>query len=157
MPKLTITFLAGALAFASLPALAVDLPDYGSKNFSPSGDTPTYFTNESAPVAARTADTSERDWSAVDAMAPAMPVGPSRSTHRSNGGRGKYHAAHGSGRYGAGRLSGYAHSSHFVGARSSVGANSHRSVSGSPAGKHGKSSAWHAGAAKADPAMTARG
>jgi len=29
MLKLTITFLAGALAFAYLPALAVELPDYG--------------------------------------------------------------------------------------------------------------------------------
>lgn len=154
MLKLTTTFLAAALAFASVPAFAVDLPDYGSKNFNPSGDTPTYFTNESAPVAARTADTSERDWSAVDAIAPAQPT---RSAHRSGGGRGKYHANHGFGRYGAGRSSGTAHSPHFVGARSSVGAVSHRPTSGSHASKRGKSGAWHAGAAEADPAMVVRG
>jgi hypothetical protein len=157
MLKLTITFLAGALVFVSVPALAVDLPDYGSKNFSPSGDTPTYFANESAPVAARTADTTERDWSAVDAMTPTMPAAPGRSAHRRSAGHGKYHATHGSGRYGAGRSSGYAHSSHFAGARSSVGAMSRRSVSGSHTGKHGKSSAWQAGAAEADQVMTARG
>src|SRR5690349_5442407 len=70
MLNLKITFLAGALAFACLPAFALELPDYGSKNFSPSGDTPAYFTNEAAPVAARTADTTANDWSAVDAEAP---------------------------------------------------------------------------------------
>jgi len=68
--KLKITFLAGALALVGLPAFAFDLPDSGSKNFSPSGDTPSYFNNETAPLSARTADTTERDWSAVDALAP---------------------------------------------------------------------------------------
>jgi hypothetical protein len=82
MLKLTITYLAGALSFACLPALAVDLPDYGSKNFSPSDETPSYFANEAAPVSARTADTTQGDWSAVDEMAPARPAfeGP-RSAH----------------------------------------------------------------------------
>src|SRR5580692_6972898 len=83
MLKLTITFLAGALAYACLPALAVELPDYGSKNFSPSGDTPSYFANEAAPVSARTADTTQGDWSAVDEMArhgrhPKAPARPTR-------------------------------------------------------------------------------
>jgi hypothetical protein len=68
--KLTIITIVAALALASAPALAFDIPDYGSKNFSPGSDTPSYFTNESVPVAARTADTTERDWSAVEAVAP---------------------------------------------------------------------------------------
>jgi len=110
--KLTITMLVGAFVIASVPASAVDLPDSGSKNFSPAGDTPSYFSNESAPVSARTGDTTERDWSAVDAIAPAAPVGHTRSAHRA-GHRG-HHAAHGGGRFGGGRQSGSAHSRHFV-------------------------------------------
>jgi len=65
MLKLRTILFAGAFAVAAAPAIAVDLPDYGSKNFSPAGDTPSYFANEAAPVSARTADTTARDWSAV--------------------------------------------------------------------------------------------
>jgi hypothetical protein len=76
---LAIAFLASALALAGVPASGLELPDYGSKNFSPSGDTPAYFTNEAAPVAARTADTTANDWSAVDAEAPEPSLGASSS------------------------------------------------------------------------------
>src|SRR5215813_12758390 len=103
MLKLTITALAGVLGFACLPAFAVDLPDYGSKNFSPSGDTPSYFANESAPVSARTADTTERDWSAVDESA--------RASHSRGGRHGRYAIAGRSGRQGVSRSGG---SSHWV-------------------------------------------
>jgi hypothetical protein len=85
--KLTIAFFASAPAFGSSPAFAADLPDYGSKNFSPPDDTPAHFANEDLPVSARTADTIERDWSAVDAMAPTRPAKPYRSAHRSAGNR----------------------------------------------------------------------
>jgi hypothetical protein len=125
MLKLTITFLAGALTFACLPALAVELPDYGSKNFSPSGDTPSYFANEAAPVSARTADTTQGDWSAVDEMAPAgRALEGTRSAHGHRGRHGRYAAARTSGRHGAGRYGGKAV----------------RTTSG----KHGKPSARHA-------------
>jgi len=104
MLKLTITFLAGALAFACLPALAVELPDYGSKNFSPSDDTPSYFANETAPVSARTADATPRDWSAVDEMAPVRPAFQgTRSAHGHRGRHGRYAVAQTSGRQGSGR------------------------------------------------------
>src|SRR5260370_26692554 len=104
MLKLTITFLAGALAFACLPALAVELPDYGSKNFSPSEDTPSYFANESAPVSARTADATQSDWTAVDEMAPARPIFEgTRSAYTHGRGHGRYAVAQRSGRHGAGR------------------------------------------------------
>ena len=94
MMKLKTTVLAAALAFAALPALAVDLPDYGSKNFSPAEDTPAYLANESVPVAARTADTTERDWSAVDAIAPARSSpGYARSGRRIAGRHGRYGSA----------------------------------------------------------------
>ena len=109
MLKLTITFLAGALTFACLPALAVELPDYGSKNFSPSGDTPSYFANEAAPVSARIADTTQSDWSAVDEMAPARPAFEgTRSAHTHSRGHGRYATAQRSGRHGAGRYGGKA-------------------------------------------------
>ena len=109
MLKLTITFLAGALSLACLPALAVELPDYGSKNFSPSGDTPSYFANEAAPVSARTADTTQGDWSAVDEMAPARPAFEgTRSAHGHRGRHGRYAVAQTSGRHGAGRYGGKA-------------------------------------------------
>jgi hypothetical protein len=109
MLKLTITFLAGALTFACLPALAVELPDYGSKNFSPSGDTPSYFANEAAPVSARTADTTQGDWSAVDEMAPARPAFEgTRWAHGHRGRHGRYAVAQTSGRHGSGRYGGKA-------------------------------------------------
>lgn len=104
MLKLTITFFASALTFACLPVFAGDLPDYGSKNFSPAGDTPSYFANESTPISARTADTTESDWSAVDEMAPARPRFESARSSHSNGGRhGRYAVAERSGRQGVNR------------------------------------------------------
>ena len=109
MLKLTITFLVGAITFASLPALAVELPDYGSKNFSPPGDTPSYFANETAPVSSRTADTTPRDWSAVDEMAPARAsFEGSRSVHGHRRHHGRYPVVQNSGRHGAGRYGGKA-------------------------------------------------
>ena len=125
MLKLTITFLAGALTFACLPALAVELPDYGSKNFSPSDDTPSYFANEAAPVSARTADTTPRDWSAVDEMAPARSA-----SYRHSGQHGRYAVGQRSGRHAAGRSTGTVQS-----ARGAVRTTSP---------KHGKPSARHA-------------
>jgi hypothetical protein len=131
MLKLTITFLAGALAFACLPALAVELPDYGSKNFNPSGDTPSYFANEAAPVSARTADTTQGDWSAVDEMTPARPAFEgTRSAHGHRGRHGRYAAAQTSGRHGAGRYGGKA-----------VGTTNAKH--GKPSAKHASSSAAH--------------
>jgi hypothetical protein len=107
MLNLRITFLAGALAFACLPAFALELPDYGSKNFSPSGDTPSYFTNEAAPVAARTADATEPDWSAVDEMTSARPaVERTRSAHTHSGRHGGYAVGQRSGAHLAARSSG---------------------------------------------------
>lgn len=134
MLKLTITFLAGALTFACLPALAVELPDYGSKNFSPSDDTPSYFANETAPVSARTADTTPRDWSAVDEMAPARPTFEgTRSAHTHSGPHGRYAVGQRSGRHEASR--GY--STHAAGWG---GGKGYRTTSA----KHGKPSARHA-------------
>src|ERR1700739_4604864 len=134
--KLTITFLAGGLALACLPGLAVELPDYGSKNFSPSGDTPSYFANEAAPVSARTADTTQGDWSAVDEIAPARSASEgARSAYTHSKGPGRYAVAQKSGRHAAGG----AHSARVAGAG---GGNAARTTSA----KHGKLSGRHASA-----------
>ena len=134
MLKLTITFLAGALTLACLPALAVELPDYGSKNFNPSGDTPSYFANEAAPVSARTADATPRDWSAVDEMAPARPVSYAHSGRH--------------GRYAVGRhaAAGRGYSTH------TAGGGSGKAVRTTGA-KHGKASARHANSGAAHYTM----
>ena len=129
MLKLTITFLAGALSFACLPASAGELPDYGSKNFSPSGDTPSYFANEAAPVSARTADTTQGDWSAVDEMAPARPAFErARSAHGHRARHGRYAVAQISGGHGTGRYGGKA-----VRASAKHGRPSARHANSSPA------------------------
>ncbi len=70
--SLTPIFLEAALAFVSFMAFAIEVPDCGSKNFSPIGDTPTYFINESIAVSTRTADTTAGDSKAQEAVAP-MP------------------------------------------------------------------------------------
>ena len=144
MLKLTITFLAGALSFACLPAFAVELPDYGSKNFSPSGETPSYFANETAPVSARIADTTQSDWSAVDEMAPARPIFEgTRSAHTHSRGHGRYAVAQRSGRHGSGRSAGRVHSAHSAGAGGSK-------VVGTTSSKHGRPGARHASSGVAD-------
>ena len=113
--KLKITFLAGALALVGLPAFAFDLPDSGSKNFSPSGDTPSYFNNETAPLSARTADTTERDWSAVDALAPErQAVEPAPAAQQSSGRHGKYASAQRSAKHSFGKTSANRQSTHLT-------------------------------------------
>jgi hypothetical protein len=148
--KLTIALFASALAFASSPGLAVDLPDYGSKNFSPSDGTPTYFANENVSVSARTADATERDWSAVDAIAPARPVGHARWAHRVAGTHGRYTFAHASGRHttssSAGRSYGTGSSSVRYHA-ATVGAGKTMSA------KHGRLGGRHASTATHDTAI----
>ena len=134
MMKLKIAVLAGALAFAGSPAIAVDLPDYGSRNFNPADDTPAYFANESVPVAARTADTTERDWSEVDAIAPERSsFGHARSGHRIGGRQARYGFAHASARHAGSRFdkavwTGHARSAKHgrPGARHASGAATHR-------------------------------
>lgn len=150
MSKLTIAFFASVLAFASLPVFAADLPDYGSKNFTPSDETPAHFANEDLPVSARTADTTERDWSAVDAMAPARPVGFARSAHRGSGRHGRYAAAHWSGRYTAAAPVGRSYQARSLPVRyHSATAGAGKAVSA----KHGRSGARHASAATSGSSM----
>jgi hypothetical protein len=91
--RLMTAVLIGALGFANLPALALDLPDSGSKNFSPGNDTPAHFANESVPVSARTADTTASDFSAEEAAAPAPSVARPASAHPNTARHGKFVSA----------------------------------------------------------------
>ena len=91
LKNLTLIFLEAALAFVSFMAFAIDVPDYGSKNFSPIGDTPTYFINESIPVSTRTADTTAGDSTAQEAAAPMPCVAAAvPSAHRNAGRHARY-------------------------------------------------------------------
>jgi hypothetical protein len=128
-----IACLAGALALAGFPAFAGDLPDYGSKNFTPTEDTPTYFANESVPVSARIADASPRDWSAEDAVAPVPSVAVFRpSAHPKVGRHGRYGSAKSSPKHGIGKSTGHtgARSVKASGRKTPKTATSHR-----PAGR----------------------
>ena len=91
LKSLTPIFLGATLAFVSFMAFAIDVPDYGSKNFSPIGDTPTYFINESIPVSTRTADTTAGDSTAQEAAAPMPCVAAAvPSAHRNAGRHARY-------------------------------------------------------------------
>jgi hypothetical protein len=147
MLKLRTILFAGAFAVAAAPAIAVDLPDYGSKNFSPAGDTPSYFANEAAPVSARTADTTARDWSAVDEIAPSRSSEGVRSAYSHRGRHGRYSVAQRSGYQGAGRYPGSVRSGRVTGsAHNAVHGRSASSVRTTTA-KHGRVGARHANAA----------
>jgi len=155
MLKLRVILLAGALAVATVPALAIDLPDYGSKNFSPSGDTPSYFANEAAPVSARTADTTQHDWSAVDEMAATeQNFEGTRSAYTDGGRHGRYSVAHRPSRHTAGKYGGTTRSVRASAAGGYAGKTAHnsaaqtRNVSAArtTTAKHGKPGARHASA-----------
>src|SRR5271170_3087879 len=47
---LTRFVFAAAVACAAVPGWGAGMPDYGTKNFSPGGATPSYFTNENSAV-----------------------------------------------------------------------------------------------------------
>jgi hypothetical protein len=118
--KLMITYCAAALAIVSVPAFAVDIPDSGSKNFSPAGDTPTYFTNESVPISARTADTNASDFTAEEAAAP-VPAVTVPAAHPNTGRHGRYGSVQRSVRHTLGQSRGTYHSTHFTTAATQTG------------------------------------
>ena len=162
MNKLTIAFLAGALAFAGLPASALDLPDYGSKNFTPPSGTPSHFANETEPVSARTADTTANDWSAVDAIAPQRPTTAASGSSRGyGGGRGRHASGQRQGKYSLGkpRSTGHATQSARSNRGGSAAAAPTRTTKRAPVAaskttttKHGKAGARQARAGLVVPA-----
>jgi hypothetical protein len=162
--RLMTAVLIGAFSLASLPVLALDLPDSGSKNFSPGNDTPTHFANESVPVSARTADTTASDFSAEEAAAPIPSVvRPKASAHHSTARHGKYASGKSRGNNHSAR--GAYHSSAQAGTAGRRPASAAKSVrvagSGSKSvtpsaaksatAKHGKAGARHAQIAVTPP------
>ncbi|MBO0738367.1 MAG: hypothetical protein J2P48_17635 [Alphaproteobacteria bacterium] len=108
--RTTIALLAGALTLMGFPAFAQDLPDSGSKNFTPPSDTPSYFNKETAPVSARTDDTTEKDWSAVDALAPHRAARHRvHSIRRFAGRHGRYAVLHPSAKHAGSKALGTTH------------------------------------------------
>ena len=91
LKNLSTILLKGVLAFVSFMAFAIDIRDYSWKNFSPMGDTPTYFTYQSILVSTRTADTTAGDSTAQETAGP-MPcvVAAMPSVHRKAGRRARY-------------------------------------------------------------------
>ena len=129
--KLTIAAAAAAFVLANVPAFAVEMPAYGSKNFTTPGVAPSYFTNESGAVSGRGPDTAaipaadETD----DATAADVPlVNPGTGRH------GKYASAGKSGKHASGKSKGHGGSTHYAKAPSA------KSTGKSTAGRGGTQS-----------------
>jgi hypothetical protein len=99
--KLVIALIVAAWAFASGTAPAAEMPSYGSKNFDPPADAPSYFTNENGRDADRGLETAAIDTNAEETTGE-LPadVGPIRTVRTKGGHHGKYSASsrHASGR-----------------------------------------------------------
>ena len=126
--KLTIAVAAAAFALASFPALAVEMPDYGSKNFTTPGVAPSYFTNENGAASARGPDTASAP--AADETDDATPS----DVPLVNPGTGR-HGKHAS----VGKSKGHGGSTHYAKAPSakSTGTTTARSGTQSGASKTG--------------------
>jgi hypothetical protein len=155
---LAIAFLAGALALAGVPASGLELPDYGSKNFSPSGDTPAYFTNEATPVAARTADTTANDWSAVDAKAPEPSLGASTPSRGHLGRHGRQASSQRSAKHVVGKTRSAYHSAHLArsGGNQTAATSSSRKANREPSGAADAKGSARTGSVNAAKTTTAR-
>jgi len=133
--------LAAVLSLVSMPALAVDMPDAGTKNFSPPAETPTYFMNETGRVTPghepAAAEDQERD-----IAAPIPTPGPEVSSSR-------HAAGHYSGR---GHGTSVAHGKRRHGKSASAGRHGGHVAHGS--GKKQVASTHHAGNSKSAAAGT---
>ncbi len=156
--KLTIAFLTSALALG--PALAVDMPSYGSKNFDPPGDAPSYFTNENGGVAGRGPDTAAIDLSADETAGQIQSDVGSMQSVRTRGGRHSSHAS--SARHASGKSRSQRGSTHYaksmaakstnVASLRQIGGASKKSGAGSAKGAAGNVTAVSAKTRTAKPA-----
>jgi len=147
----TVAFLAAALALACFPALAANMPADDSKNFIPSGGTPSYFTNENVPVSGRVADTTAVFDSADDAAAAAVrsESDSAPSAHVRRGGHSRFATAH-SARHSLGRVKGHGVSTRFAPGTifsPERGLAKTEAVAKTKGGKHGRPGAQHASTA----------
>ncbi len=63
-----------AIAYAVAPAWGAGMPDYGTKNFSPGGATPSYFTHENSAILGTAENENAED--GADTPAGSMPASP---------------------------------------------------------------------------------
>jgi len=90
--------LAAALALASFPVFAADMPADGTKNFSAPSDAPSYFTNETVPESARVDHAATFDREDLAEGPAESEVGPAVSL--GTGRHGRHASAHRSTRHG---------------------------------------------------------
>jgi hypothetical protein len=112
--KLTIFCFAAALAFPSGSAVAVEMPSYGSKNFSTPGDAPSYFTNENGGVSGRGVDTAAIDASADETAAPTSSEAEPVETRTKTGHRGRHASSQTLARHASGTAKARGGSTHYA-------------------------------------------
>jgi hypothetical protein len=147
MPVTLMRFaFVAALVYAAAPAWGAGMPDYGSKNFSPGGATPSYFTNENTAILG-TAETDTDD--GADASADMTGSTPeSQRADRSS----RYRVGHHHGKL-AGRSFEARATSH---SRARGGALRSAAAEGSRTASSGRASGRWAHAAPAASARSAR-
>jgi hypothetical protein len=115
MPALLTRFVFTAvLACAAIPAWCAGMPDFGSKNFSPGGDTPSYFSNENGAVGVAASETMD-DGSDDASIRSIETISEPRQIARTTPGRHE--------RFAVGRRSGYGGAAHARSARRAGSAN----------------------------------
>ncbi len=116
--KLTTICFAAMVAFASLPALAADMPVSGTKNFIPGGDAPSYFTNENAAFSGVAAvdETTSDDGVDQTLGSPRSETGPMRSARTTTTRHGGLAASHRRAKYGAANFAAGGRAAHIASA-----------------------------------------
>ncbi|MGH7058849.1 MAG: hypothetical protein ACREFH_00565 [Stellaceae bacterium] len=138
MPKrLTIAVLAVALSAAGLPAFAAEMPAYGTKNFTPGGATPAYFTHNTAAPTVRSEDWSAADQgaAAVDAAEPPSHAPAAEARHHA-----KLSAHHRAGSRTAGKTKDKSRATHLAVAKPGRATRTESAAHARSAGSAGKAS-----------------
>lgn len=112
--RLTIAVMAVLLGAAGWPAFAAEMPAYGTKNFTPGGDTPAYFTHSVAAPTVRSEDWSAADQAAATAAPAAASEHASRATERHSSRTASHHRG---GSHVAGKAKDKSHASRMAAAR----------------------------------------
>ena len=145
--KLTRFVFATALAWAAVPAWGAGMPDYGTKNFSPGGATPSYFTNENS-AALGIPDNESADDGADTAADAAPSIAEPRQFEEAVGHHRGRLASRRSEAHAAAHLRASGHSSRAAGARNTRTASMERfaKVRRPEHTKSARTNSWHASA-----------
>jgi hypothetical protein len=116
--KLTKIWFAAMVGLASLPALAADMPGSGTKNFTPGGDAPSYFTNENGAVTGVAAvdETTSDDGVDQTLGSPRSETAPMHSARTMTRRHGGLAASHRRGKYSAANFTARGRSAHIASA-----------------------------------------